>query len=496
MSDTFHTIVIGAGSGGLTVAVGLANLGKPVAVIEALHVGGDCTNVGCVPSKTLIHEAVERGPADADGALAEVRRKRDALREKETHEFGELDNLDLIFGRARLLDRQRVAVALPTGGERILTAENIVVATGARPRRISIDGLPEARMLTNETIFELPAAPRHLAIIGGGVIGTEMAFAFRKLGSRVTVIDAGPRVLAPYIPEVSTAIAAAMQERDITLLTNGSVQRYDEVTRTLTLTRNNTPVVLDGVDYVLVAIGRQRNVEGLGLETVGVDYTEREGIRTDSYGRTNIAGIFAIGDVTRTSAFTHSANAQGRRVVQRIAFPVLPARDPEPYYPTATFSDPEVASAGMKQQTIVERFHPALIKRIRVDLPTQTDRGYTDGVTQGFIIVDAVRLTGRILSATIVGPRASEMISLFTLAVSAKLSLYKLYSIVYPYPTFSSGIQKVADAFLRETLPNLKQELTTYLRYRWAKPPRVDTAHNRPAQRPEARPEPVGTAQQ
>jgi hypothetical protein len=126
----------------------------------------------------------------------------------------------------------------------------------------------------------------------------------------------------------------------------------------------------------------------------------------------------------------------------------------------------------MKPQEVAERYHPALIKRIRVDLPTQTDRGYTDDVAQGFIIVDAVRLTGRILSATIVGPRASEMISLFTLAISEQLSLYKLYRIVYPYPTFSSGIQKVADAFLRETLPQLKQELATYLRYRWAKPPR------------------------
>lgn len=492
MSDAFHTIVIGAGSGGLTVAVGLANLGKPVAVIEALHVGGDCTNVGCVPSKTLIHEALERGPADAAGALAEVRRKRDALRDKETHEFGELPNLDLIFGRARLLDRRRVAVTLPAGGgERILTAENIVIATGARPRRISIAGLPAERMLTNETIFELPAAPQHLAIVGGGVIGSELAFAFRKLGSRVTVIDAGPRVLAPYIPAVSEAIAAAMAAKDITLLTDANVQRYDELARTLTLARNGRAVVLDGVDYVLVAVGRQRNVEGLGLETVGVAFSEREGIRTDSYGRTNIPGIYAIGDVTRTSAFTHSANAQGRRVVQRIAFPALPARSSEPYYPTATFSDPEVASAGMKPQAVAERYHPALIKRIRVDLPTQTDRGYTDDVAQGFIIVDAVRLTGRILSATIVGPRASEMISLFTLAISEQLSLYKLYSIVYPYPTFSSGIQKVADAFLRETLPQLKQELVTYLRYRWAKPPRPAAPPARPAPRPEPQSNPV-----
>ncbi|NJM05753.1 FAD-dependent oxidoreductase [Candidatus Gracilibacteria bacterium] len=183
MNDTFHTIVIGAGSGGLTVAVGLANLGKPVAVIEALHVGGDCTNVGCVPSKTLIHLADAHGAHDTAHTLAEVRRKRDALREKETHEFGELPNLSLIFGRARLAGPGKVIVALAEGGERTMSAEHIVIATGARPRALTITGLPDERMLTNETVFELAVVPQHLAVVGGGVIGMELAFAFRKLGS-------------------------------------------------------------------------------------------------------------------------------------------------------------------------------------------------------------------------------------------------------------------------------------------------------------------------
>jgi pyruvate/2-oxoglutarate dehydrogenase complex dihydrolipoamide dehydrogenase (E3) component len=184
-----------------------------------------------------------------------------------------------------------------------------------------------------------------------------------------------------------------------------------------------------------------------------------------------VPGIYAIGDVTPTSAFTHSANAQGRRVAQQIAFPWLPARAPEPFYPSATFSDPEVATAGMSQQQIAATYHPKLLNRIRVDLVTQTDRGYTDDLQQGFIIVDALRLTGKILAATIVGPRASEMISFFTLAIQEQLSLYKLYRIVYPYPTFSSGIQKVADAFLRTTLPNLQTELAAFLRYRFVRPP-------------------------
>ncbi|NCC34664.1 MAG: NAD(P)/FAD-dependent oxidoreductase, partial [Chloroflexia bacterium] len=444
--------------------------------LESLHVGGEGTNVGCVPSKTLIHQAEARGTLDPDGALAEVRRKRDALREKETHEFGELPNLSLIFGRARLVSRTQVAVTLPEGGERVLTAQNIVIATGARPRKLVIPGLPEQRMLTNETVFELPVAPQHLAIIGGGVIGVELAFAFRKLGSRVTMLDAAPRLLTRHLPEAAEAIEASLAARGVELHFNTSVHGYDEATQTLHIERKGKSATLHEVDYVLVAVGRQRNLDGLGLEEVGVTFDLRNGIAADSYGRTNVPGIYAIGDVTATSAFTHSANAQGRRVVQRIAFPWLPATTPEPFYPSATFAEPEVATAGMSQRDLAARYHPALMKRIRVDLVTQTDRGYTDDLHHGFIIVDTVRLTGKILSVTIVGPRASEMISLFTLAIQEGISLYRLYRVVYPYPTFSSGIQKVADIFMRETLPNLRGELATYLRYRWARPERVADA--------------------
>lgn len=460
-SDSFHTIIIGAGSGGLTVAVGLANLGKHVAVIEALHVGGDCTNVGCVPSKILIHQAEVRGAADTAGALAEVRRKRDALREKETLEFGAVPNLNLIFGQARLLSQSKVSVALLEGGERMLTAEHIVIATGVRPRRVPIPGLAEARMLTNETIFELAEPPLHLAILGGGVIGMEMAFAFRKLGSRVSAVTTASWVMDKFIPEVADALTPALYQREIATYVYARAESYDAANQTLFIQQDSKQIGLDGVDYVLVAIGRERNIEELGLEVARVQFTPREGIATDSYGRTNVPGISAIGDVTATSAFTHSANAQGRRVAQRSAFPWLPTRAPEPFYPSATFSDPEVATAGMSQQQIAGRYHPKLVKRIRIDLPTQTDRGYTDDVQQGFIMVDTVRLTGKLLSETIVGPRASEMISLFTLAIQEGISLYTLYRVVYPYPMFSSGIQKVADIFLRETLTGLRRELGT-----------------------------------
>jgi len=218
-----------------------------------------------------------------------------------------------------------------------------------------------------------------------------------------------------------------------------------------------------------VAVGRVRNLESLGLEQAGVKVDARTGVQVNSYGETNVKGVYAIGDVTPTSAFTHSANAQGRRVTQRIAFPFLPLTKNEPIFPNATFSDPEVANVGLTQKQIAEKYHPQLIKRIRVNFKDHTDRGYTDGVEHGFIIADVIRLTGQILHVTIVGPLASEMISFFTLAISQKISLHKIYRLVYPYPTFSSGILKVADFFMRETLPNIGKELGAFLKYRFAK---------------------------
>lgn len=478
MTDHFSTIVIGAGSGGMTVAVGLAGLGKQVALIEGNHVGGDCTNVGCVPSKTLIHLAKNFKPGmNADDLLREVTLKRDALRDKETEEVQHLENLTFIRGMAKFTSPKTLSVT-QDGSSRELTADNIVIATGARPRMIEIPGLPKERTLTNESLFDLRDMPRHLAVVGAGIIALEMAFAFRKLGAKVTIFALDKAPLVTYIPEAAEAMQPEIERKGIVSYYGATAKSFDETTRTLTLDQGGREVQIHDVDKVLVAVGRVRNLDSLGLEQASPEPGRRAGVKVDprlgvlvnSFGETNVKGVYAIGDVTPTSAFTHSANAQGRRVVQRIAFPYLPLAKKEPLFPNATFSDPEVATVGLTQQQLAESCHPQIIKRIRVDFKTHTDRGYTDGVENGFIIVDAVRLTGQILHATIVGPSASEMISFFTLAISQKISLYKIYRLVYPYPTFSSGILKVADFFMRETLTNLKGEIGAYLKYRFVKP--------------------------
>jgi dihydrolipoamide dehydrogenase len=201
VTNHFHTIVIGAGSGGMTVAVGLAGLGKQVAFIEAQHIGGDCTNVGCVPSKTVIDLAKRFKPGmNPDETLREVTRKRNALRERETEEVRHMPNVTLIEGWAKFTAPKEIEVALSAGGTQKLTANNIVISTGARPRMIEIPGLPRERTLTNETLFDLRDLPKHLVVMGAGIIALEMAFAFRKLGAQVTIFALDKRPLMTYIP--------------------------------------------------------------------------------------------------------------------------------------------------------------------------------------------------------------------------------------------------------------------------------------------------------
>jgi dihydrolipoamide dehydrogenase len=469
MTEHFPTIVIGAGSAGLTVANGLAGLGHQVALVEGNHIGGDCTNVGCVPSKTLIHLARNFKPGmDANEIVREVTRKRNALRDKEDEETQHIENLVLVRGTATFTGPKTLDV-VRDGITRQLMADTIVIATGARPRWLDIPGLPRERALTNENLFDLTDAPKHLAIAGAGVIAQEMAFAFQKLGAKVTMFALDERALTNVIPEASEALQAELERAGITTYYNAAAKSYDEATHTLTLKQDEREIPVRDVDQVLIAIGRVRNVDSLGLEQAGVAF-DQEGIKVNSFGETSVKGVYAIGDVTPTSAFTHSANAQGRRVLQRITFPFLPLSKQEPLFPSVTFSDPEVAAVGLTSKQLAAYCHPGVVKRIRVDFKTDIDRGYTDDVQNGFIIVDAVRLTGQILHATIVGPHASEMISFFTLAMSQKISLYKIYRLVYPYPTYSSGILKVADFFMRETLPNLRKELAAYLKYRFARP--------------------------
>lgn len=458
-------VVIGAGAGGLTVAIGLAGFGRRVALVEAGPVGGDCTNVGCIPSKRLIHLTRSRGSRERSAAiLDDVRATRDALARRERSELLESRFIELIEGRATFTSPRTVRVA-GTGGERMLRASHVVVATGSRPRHVEIPGLPARRLLTNETLFDLATAPAHLAIVGAGAVGLEMAGAFNRMGSQVTLIDVADRVLSPAIPAASGAIEATLRHAGVGVRLGTRAERYDETDLALTIRRAGRSERVEGVDAVLVAAGREPSLAGLRVDAAGVA-AGGDGIAVDSWGRTSTRGVWAVGDVTAGSHQTHAANALGRRIVQRIALPWLPPLGRAPVIPSAVFCEPEVAWIGPQPAELARLCDPRVVTHIRVDL-ADTDRGLTDGVTHGFVAIDTVRLTGRIVAATVVGPNASELIAVIGLAMARRITLLRLARHVYAYPTFAGAIGQVADQFARATAMNLRREIATYTRHRF-----------------------------
>lgn len=459
MSYQYHTAVVGSGSGGLTVAVGLSKLGKKVALVERDQVGGDCTNVGCIPSKTLIHASlkVESGDLTAVEALALVRERRDHLREEETVWVRELPGVDFLNGEARFLSPHSLSISPPQGEPFEISAKNVVLATGSHPRYLDIPGLPHSTLLTNESIFDLTEPPGHLVIVGGGVIGLEMAFAFRRLGSQITLIDRGERLLKVSEPEVGELLKTRLENSQVAVHLNDTVESYSQ--GTLKLSSGGR---VSNVDKVLAAVGRQPNLD-LDLERAGVTF-DRRGVLTDQLGRTAAANVFAIGDINHRSAFTHSANHQGRRLNKKLAFPWLPDFAGSYHYPSATFTQPEVAQVGPTLERLKESRHPKSIRTHLVALK-DTDRGYTCGLEEGFVMLHAGVVSGRLLSATIVAPAAGEMISLLTMAVNRGMTLYQLSNLVFPYPVLSEAVKKAADEFVFGTLGNLPKELVCWLRF-------------------------------
>ncbi len=446
---TFDVVVIGAGSGGLTAAVGLARFGKSVALIERHHIGGDCTNVGCIPSKSLLHlsEGFEKGYEGIDDAAASisvlerVRQRRDQLREEEDAAFTATENLTLVYGDATITGSGEVQVATAAGRERF-RATHIVVATGSRPRRIDL-GLASERLITNDELFELERRPERLAIVGAGPVGLEMALAFSRMGSTVSVIEQSDQVAPGVLREAGAVVQGQLERTGVEFMLS-------------TFADASLPQVA-AADKVLVAVGRRPNTDGLGLDNVGVEIDEQRRIVIDGRGRTSVEGIWATGDCTNRTGTTHGANAWGRRIIKSIVARPLPIGS-DPLEPRVVFTQPELASIGVQPTEV-----PADVRRIRFEL-AESDRGFTDELDDGLIIVDVRRLTGTILGATIVGPRAGELISVFALAMHTGIPMQKWYGTVWPYPSYADALGRVVDLYMSEALGAIPSDAL-----RWAK---------------------------
>lgn len=465
-ASKYDLVVIGGGTAGLVCAAGAAGLGAHVALVERARLGGDCLNTGCVPSKSMLRSARVVGEAragaplgvrataqpDFKAVMTRMRGRRADLAPIDSVERLSSLGVEVFFGSASFSGPRsiRVSTADQAPG-RELRFRKAVIATGSRPAMPSIPGLAETPYLTNETVFDLTEQPRELAIVGGGPTGCELAQAFARLGTRVTLFEAGRQLLAREDRDAASIVEARLRQDGVAVLLRtelAGVQSGGE--RTL---MTHVGGVLS-VDALLVASGRAPRVDGLQLEAAGIDYSA-DGIRVDDRLRTSNRRVFAAGDVCSKFKFTHAADAMARIVVRNALF-FGRARVSSLVIPWCTFTSPEVGRVGDTGDDAAARGAEA------VTIPlSSVDRAVIDEATDGFVRLYHRR--GRIVGATIVAPDAGELVSAVAMAMRYGGTLGALSSFVFPYPTLSVALRQAGDNYRRAALtPALRSALQYY----------------------------------
>jgi len=449
--------VIGAGSGGLSVAAAAAAFGVPVVLVEKGKMGGECLNAGCVPSKSLIAAAkhahaiadakafglLPRGfEVDFAGVHQHVHDVIAAIAPNDsTARFTGL-GVSVIAGAARFTDRDTVVV----GDEVAIRARRFVIASGSSPALPPIPGLMETPHLTNETVFDLIERPEHLIVVGAGPVGLELAQAFRRLGSAVTVLETG-HPLVREDPECAQVVLDALAREGIGLRTGTSVLRLQRANgKVNVVVRAQAGEETISGSHLLLATGRRANVYGLGLDIAGIRQ-DHAGIAVDKGLRTTNRRVYAIGDVAGGAQFTHLANHQAGMVIRNALFR-LPARVNEHVIPRVTFTDPELAHVGLTELEARDRGVAFRVLRWPFH---ENDRAQAERATDGHVKIITTR-RGRILGATIVTAGAGDLIVPWALAVSRKLNIRAIAGMVVPYPTRAEVGKRAAMTYFTPVL--------------------------------------------
>jgi len=430
-------VVIGGGAAGIGAARTAVHRGASVSLVESGPIGGDCTFTGCIPSKAVLEAAFAgRG---FDQAMEAARQAIETVAQTESATVLRAEGIEVIEGRARFVDRR----TLDVDGTRV-RGKAIVVATGAGPAVPSIEGLESVDFLTNENLFELTTLPTSLAVLGGGPIGVEMAEAFSRLGSRVTIIEGTSQLLPREEPLAAHVLTGVFAGLGITMLTGSPVEKVERLHPgrgvRLWLSDGNTVEA----DSLLVAVGRRPATDGLSLPEAGVRVDSRGFVRVDARLRTTAKGVFAAGDVAESLQFTHVAYQTGR-IAAANALTRIPLRRFETgNLPWVTFTHPEVARVGLTEADAVERGG-----RVAYLPMSEVDRAITAGRTEGFVkLIAGPRpllrnaAGGRILGATIVAPRAGEMLSELVLAMTTRMFPARVALTTHAYPTWSMAVQQ------------------------------------------------------
>ncbi len=453
--------VIGAGSAGLSVAAIAASLGASVVLVEKNRMGGDCLNVGCVPSKALIAASLHvRSRREAEGfgigggeavvdfakVHAHVRGAIAAIAPMDSVERYRAMGVSVIESEARFTDARTVLA-----GDQAIRARRFVIATGSRPAIPPIPGLDQVSYLTNETVFDPTEKPEHLVVIGGGAVGVEIAQAYRLLGVEVTLLEAGERLLAQEDPEMAHVVDQALRSDGVVVGTGAAIDRIEPSGA------GGVSIVLSGGEriegsHLLVATGRKPVVDGIGLEAAGIS-SDASGIRVDSGLKTSNRRVYAIGDCAGGAGtgarFTHVANHHAGLVIRNALFR-LPVRVGKAPVPRVTYTAPELASVGLTEAQAREQHGTIRILRWAF---ADNDRARTERQTEGHVKA-VVTPRGRILGCSIAGAHAGELIMPWVLAMSRGLKVSDLAGLIYPYPTLSEVTKSAAVEFLKPSAQN------------------------------------------
>jgi pyruvate/2-oxoglutarate dehydrogenase complex dihydrolipoamide dehydrogenase (E3) component len=447
-SETYDLVIIGGGSAGLMAASLAVQFDARVALVERIRTGGDCTWTGCVPSKALrkaakvahaMRTADRYGLAPAEpnvdlgAVMNQVRSVIDRIYQEESPQALRADGIDVYLGGARFLAPHTLAA-----GEEIIRARKVLIATGAHPHIPPIQGLETIDYVTYETVWDLDTLPEHLLVAGAGPVGVELAQAFRRLGSSVTLIASGDRILPRDDPAASRTLEDVFRSEGIQVVPNARAElAWKDKSGRLHVGAGGSGLA---GDTLLIAAGRRPNVKGLGLEKAGVAYSA-QGIQVDDHLRTSQRHIYAAGDVTGGNQFTHYAGWQAAMAARNALLPGA-SQGVRKWVPWTTFTDPEVAHAGLTEAQAREQFGDAVKT---CDWPmAQVDRARAEGNTDGFIKLAHLQ-NGTLLGATIVAAQAGEMIHEWIVALDRGIKVDDLSNTLHVYPTYSiAGMQASA----------------------------------------------------
>ncbi|MEJ2008347.1 MAG: FAD-dependent oxidoreductase [Acidobacteriota bacterium] len=489
MATDFDMIVIGGGAAGLTAAGISASLGAKTALVEERKLGGDCTWTGCVPSKALLKAAgIAHGirtaarygfhslepQFDFSRLMERIHGIQNSIYEEaDAPPVYETMGIEVVEGKAEFVNRKQIQVVVSGGGKRQMTSRFFVIATGGRPAIPPIDGLADISCLTSESIFSISELPRRMIVIGAGPIGIEMAQAFRRFGSEISVLDVQRHILPRDDAELTEILKQRLAEEGIRFVLGSEIRKVAGNGGTIRVTFRSAASPAEETvegDALLVATGRRPNTDGMNLNAAGVR-AGRSGITVDRHCRTSVKNIFACGDVTGLYQFTHMSEHMAK-VAVTTALLHVPMSIDRSNVPWCTYTDPELAHVGASDSELKSLGQRFEVYRFPF---TKIDRALTDSETTGLVKVLARKFDGRIYGASILGAHAGEMISEFGLAMRNKVTLRNMADTIHPYPTYGLGNRRAADQwYVRKQSRNFVRLLQKIFGYRGQLPDTSD----------------------